>query len=78
MSEYWAEKESRVKDLDAIQAHDLEYRKLLATGSKASLKRNETWRSRVMRYVDNDKKRDSLPQQINNFVKRYLNERITY
>lgn len=43
-----------VDELDAEGAPDSAYRDILSTGSKDKLKKGETWRSRVQRYIESE------------------------
>lgn len=43
-----------VDELDKAGAKDTEYRDIMSTGGKDSLKKGETWRSRVLKYIDQD------------------------
>jgi hypothetical protein len=45
----WAE---QVAQLDKAGAGDFAYRQILSTGAKDALKKGETWRGRVVRYID--------------------------
>jgi hypothetical protein len=47
-SEVW---QSRVDELSKANAPDIQYRDILSTGSKDPLKRGETWKSRVQRFI---------------------------
>ncbi len=45
-----------LNELDALNSPDIDYRKLLSTGTKDRLKKGETWRSRALKLVESQER----------------------
>ena len=55
--------QAAVDELDSIGARDAEYRDILSTGGKTTLKKGETWRGKVLKYIEMDRARyEPLPK----------------
>lgn len=53
-----------VDELDRAGAPDTAYRDIMSTGGKDALKKGETWRSRVLKYIEMDRQRQmETPQE---------------
>ncbi len=50
-----------LQEFDARKAPDIDYRSAFSTGSKSSLRRGQTWRSRLLEWVNRERQRDGLP-----------------
>ena len=58
-SERW---QSQVDALDKANAPDIQYQEILSTGTKTPLRKKETWRERVLGYIDLQRANEAKPK----------------